>query len=285
MVDTATARLMHQRLEPLHGFIYFSPEAAEEYATIGLTGQDGYFASRAAAMGAVGAEVVIATFFNFQPHLVRNALPAAWDITTPAEVLAARLRGADATLRRILGEAVGVSIEDDALAEAAALARTAAEACRPEGRPLYAAHAGLPWPDEPHLVLFHAITLLREHRGDAHVAALTLENLDNGDVLVTHAASDAFGLPEWILQRTRGFTDEAWADAKARVRERGLIDEDDHLTAEGKELRQRIEDRTDEAALPPWQALGDEGCARLLDLARPYGRAVLKSGIFGGPPG
>lgn len=285
MVDAATARHLHQRLEPLHGFIYFSPEAAEEYATLGLTGQDGYFASRAAAMGAVGAEVVIATFFNFQPHLVRNALPAAWDVTTPAEVLAARLRGADATLRRILDDAVGIGVDDPELAEAAALARTAAEACRPEGRPLYAAHAGLPWPEEPHLQLFHAVTLLREHRGDGHVAALTLENLDNGDVLVTHAASDEFGLPEWILQRTRGFSDEEWAAAKDRVRDRGLIDADDHLTAEGKELRQRIEDRTDDAALPPWEALGKQGCARLLDRARPYGRAVLKSGIFGGPPG
>jgi hypothetical protein len=280
MVDAPTARHLYQRLEPLHGFIYFSPEAAEEYATLGLTGQDGYFASRAAAMGAVGPDVVIATFFNFQPELVHNALPSAWDVTTPTEVLAARLRGADATLRRILGAAV----EDPELAEAAALARTAAEACRPEGRPLYAAHAGLPWPEEPHLQLFHAITLLREHRGDGHVAALTLENLDNGDVLVTHAASDEFALPEWILQRTRGFSDEAWAAAKDRVRARGLIDDDDHLTAEGKELRQRIEDRTDAAALPPWQALGDEGCARLLETARPYGRAVLKSGIFGGPP-
>lgn len=281
MVDPATARQLHQRLEPLHGFIYFSPEAAEEYATLGLTGQDGYFASRAAAMGAVGPDVVIATFFNFQPHLVRSALPSAWHVTTPAEVLAARLRGADATLRRILGDAV----DDEDLAEAAALARRAAEACRPEGRPLFAAHAGLPWPDEPHLELFHAITLLREHRGDGHVAALTLENLDNGDVLVTHAASEEFGLPEWILQRTRGFSDEDWADAKARVRQRELIDDDDHLTEEGKHLRQRIEDRTDEAALPPWQILGDEGCERLLELARPYSRTVLKSGIFGGPPG
>lgn len=283
MVDAPTARHLYQRLEPLHGFIYFSPEAAEEYATLGLTGQDGYFASRAAAMGAVGSEVVLATFFNFQPRLVRRALPSAWDVTTPAEVLAARLRGADATLRRIFDEAEDVAVDDAELAEAAALARRAAEACRPEGRPLFAAHAGLPWPEEPHLQLFHAITLLREHRGDGHVAALTLENLDNGDVLVTHAASDEFGLPEWILQQTRGFSDEQWADAKARVRERGLIDDDDHLTAEGKELRQRIEDRTDAAALPPWEALGDEACARLLELARPYGRAVLKSGIFAGP--
>ena len=285
MVDAATARRMHRRLEPLHGFIYFSPEAAEAYAALGLTGQDGYFASRAAAMGAVGPEVVIATFFNFQPRLVHSALPSAWDVTTPAEVLAARTQAADATLRRVLGDAAGVSVDDPALAEAAALARTAAEACRPEGRALYAAHAGLPWPEAPHMVLFHAATLLREHRGDGHVAALTLENLDNGDVLVTHAASEEFGLPEWILQRTRGFSDDEWADAKARLLERGLIDDDDHLTDEGKRLRQRIEDRTDDAALPPWQALGAEGCARLDELARPYSRALLKSGIFGGPPG
>lgn len=280
MVDTATARQLHRRLEPLHGFVYFSPEAAEEYAALGLTGQDGYFASRAAAMGAVGAEVVIATFFNFQPRLVRVALPAAWETTTPADVLAARLRGADRTLRRILG----ATVADPEMAEAAALARTAAEACRPEGRPLYAAHAGLPWPEQPHLELFHAATLLREHRGDGHIAALVLEDLDNGEALVTHAASADFGLPETILQRTRGFTDPEWAAAKERLQARGLLDADGTLTAEGRDLRQRVEDRTDAAALPPWQALGHEGCERLQELVRPYGRAVLKSGIFGGPP-
>ncbi|WCO65691.1 hypothetical protein PO878_14395 [Iamia majanohamensis] len=278
MVDASTARHLYERLEPLHAFIYFSPEANLSYAALGIEGHAGYFASRAAAMGAVGSEVVLATFFNFQPALVRSALPAAWEAASPAQVLEARLDGADKGLRRMLGDLV----DDPRLPEAADLARQAAEQCRPEGRPLFAAHAGLPWPEEPHLVLFHAITLLREHRGDGHVAALTLENLDNGEVLVTHAASESMGLPESILQLTRGFSDDEWAAVKDRLRTRGILDADGALTAEGKELRQRIEDRTDAAALPPWACLGDERCTRLLEVAAPFSRAVVKSGVFGG---
>ncbi len=278
MVDASTARHLYERLEPLHAFIYFSPEANLNYAALGIEGHAGYFASRSAAMGAVGSEVVLATFFNFQPSLVRSALPAAWEIASPQQLLDARADGADKNLRRMFGEL----IDDPTLPEAAALAREAAEQCRPEGRPLYAAHAALPWPDEPHMVLFHAITLLREHRGDGHIAALTLENLDNGEVLVTHAASESMGLPENILQMTRGFSDEEWAEVKDRLRTRGILDTEGHLTAEGKELRQRIEDRTDAAALPPWACVGDEKCARLLEVAAPFSRAVVKSGVFGG---
>jgi len=278
MVDASTARHLFERLEPLHAFIYFSPEANLNYAALGVEGHAGYFASRSAAMGAVGSEVVVATFFNFQPELVRSALPAAWDIATPQQMLNARMDGADKTLRKMLGDLV----DDPTLPEAAALARTAALGCTPEGRPLYAAHAALPWPDEPHLQLFHAVTLLREHRGDGHVAALTLEGLDNGEVLVTHAASGSLGLPESILQLTRGFSDDQWAEVKDRLRSKGILDADGAMTAEGKELRQRIEDRTDEAALGPWRTLGDDGCARLLELAAPFSRAVVKSGVFGG---
>jgi hypothetical protein len=231
-------------------------------------------------MGPVGPEVVIATFFNFQPRLVHHALPAAWEVTSPKAVLDARRSAADAALRRVLGDLV----DDPRLPEAAALARTAAEACRPEGRPLHAAHAALPWPDEPHLQLFHAVTVLREHRGDGHVAALTLEGFDNGDALVTHAASEPL-LPEVVLQRTRGFSDEAWAAAKERTIAKGWLAPDGTLTEEGAAVRGRVEDATDAAARPPWQVLGDEGCARLLEAAAPFGRAVVKSGILGGTPG
>jgi hypothetical protein len=231
-------------------------------------------------MGPVGPEVVIATFFNFQPRLVHHALPAAWEVASPEAVLDGRRAAADAALRRMLGDLV----DDPRLPEAAALARTAAEACRPEGRPLHAAHAALPWPDEPHLQLFHAITVLREHRGDGHVAALTLEGFDNGDALVTHAASEPM-LPEVVLQRTRGFSDEEWAAAKERAVAKGWLAPDGSLTEEGATVRGRVEDATDAAALPPWEALGDDGCARLLEAAAPFGRAVVKSGILGAPPG
>jgi hypothetical protein len=278
MVDISTVKALHRRLEPLHAFVYFSPEASLRYAALGLDGQAGYFASRSAAMGRVGSEVVIATFFNFKPDLVRDVLPATWDVVSPEQLLEARMLGADETLRRVLGDL----IEDPTLMEVAELTRTAALACAPAGRPLFAAHAALPWPDEPHMIAFHAVTLLREHRGDGHVAALTLENLTNVEVLVTHAASEEFSLPEEILQLTRGFSDEEWEAAKGALRGRGLLDDDGNLTVEGIEMRQRVEDRTDVAALQPWEALGQESCDQLLELARPFTRAVMKSGIFSG---
>src|SRR5438105_8040354 len=118
-VDPVVARKTWRTLEPFHGLIYFAPEATERYAALGIEGRAGYFASRAAAMGPVPAEVVIATFFNFNPDLVRAAIPAAWPTTATDKVLGARLDAADAALRRALGEAVGAP----EMARAAALAR------------------------------------------------------------------------------------------------------------------------------------------------------------------
>jgi hypothetical protein len=122
--EAITARKMHRTLEPYHGVVYFSREAFAADAELGITDrQMGYFASRAAAMGAVPAEVVIATFFNFSPDLVRRSIPAAWSLASPSELLAARLQGIDGTLRRILG----AEIDAPDMVEAAALATTAAE--------------------------------------------------------------------------------------------------------------------------------------------------------------
>jgi len=95
------------------------------------------------------AKSVIATFFNFAPAEVLRCIPAAWDLAAPEAVLEARLAGIDETLRRILGD----QLDGADVAEAADLARTATEALTPEGRPLYAGHASLPWPEPPHLVL------------------------------------------------------------------------------------------------------------------------------------
>ena len=180
----------------------------------------GYFASRSAPMGAVPGEVVIATFFNFAPEEVLRCIPAAWSIASPADLLAARLAGIDATLRRILGD----EVDSAAVAEAADLARIAAGACTPEGRPLYAGHASLPWPDEPHLVLWHALSLLREHRGDGHIAAMVVEGVDGCEALVIHGATGE--VPAEILKSSRVRSDEDWSAAEARLRDRGWLDDD-----------------------------------------------------------
>ncbi|MGZ6792749.1 MAG: SCO6745 family protein, partial [Mycobacteriales bacterium] len=146
------ARQSWRTLEPVHAMVYFAPEPQEEYAALGLDVAGnravGYFPPRAAAMGAVTWQTVQATFFNFSPLAVQFGMAGAWDVATPEQVGAARLRGADRALRRLCGELL------DDLDEAVGLARTAAEACTPYGRPLYAAHAGLAWPDEPHLQLW-----------------------------------------------------------------------------------------------------------------------------------
>lgn len=275
MVDTTTARTLWQRLEPSHAFIYFAPEAALNYAALGLDGQDGYFASRSAAMGAVGPEVVIATFFNFKPELVHHALPHAWDVTTPAAVLEARFAAADTALRRMLGDDVG----HPDLAEAASITRKAAEAGDPSGRPIFAAHAALPWPDAPHLQLFHAVTLLREHRGDAHVAALTLEGYDAVEALVSHLAMGEIALPASLLQATRGWTDDEWEAGQERLRLKGHLDEAGglSLTTLGKETRDRIEALTDQASLSTWDALTDDEAERLRSISAPFTKTIAKA--------
>jgi len=275
MVDTATIRTLHRRLEPCHAFIYFAPEASHGYAALGLSGQDGYFASRSAAMGPVGAEVVIATFFNFKPQLVHDALPAAWETTTPDAVLAARMDGADQALRRMLGD----DVDHPDLAEAAALARRAAEAGDPSGRPIFAAHAGLAWPEEPHLEFFHAVTLLREHRGDAHVAALTLEGYDAVEALVAHLASGGSALPPALMQATRGWSDDEWEAGQERLRQKGHLDPDGALTLTemGTQSRDRVEDQTDAASMAPLSALSDDEIARLGEISAPFSKVIAKA--------
>lgn len=274
-MEPVLARKMWRTLEPYHGLIYFTPEADAAYAALGVEGQAGYFASRAAVMGAVPAEVVVATFFNFEPQLVRMAIPSAWDKATPAQWIEARLGAADRALRGVLGEAIASTD----LIEAAELAKMAAEGCTSPGRPLYAAHAEQPWPEDPHLVLWHAVTLLREFRGDGHVACLVAEGFDGCEALVMHAASGDVGAA--ALARTRGWSESAWGDAVVALVERGLVNPDGSLTDAGRASRQALEDRTDELALAPWRYLGEARCDQLRAAVRPYSKAIVSSGTFG----
>lgn len=271
------ARKAHGTLEPLHIVAYFAPEPGEQYAELGIKGgMRAYFASRSAALGQVPVEVVVSTFYNFSPALVAQAIPSVWEVTTPEAVLAARYRGIDIAYRRMLGDDVVASEE---MTEAAALAREATSVLRVEGRPLYAAHASLPWPDEPHLQLFHAQTLLREHRGDGHIAALVLADLDPLDALLTYLAHGQ-GMNEAMTRATRGWSDAEWNAAVIRAQDRGLINSDGGFTPAGEAQREAIELQTDAAAASPYRHLGAERTERLRELVRPWARTV-SSEMFG----
>jgi hypothetical protein len=276
-VDPVVSRKTWRALEPVHAMIYFVPEAQEEYAALGLDVANnraaGYFPGRAAAMGAVSPSVVQAAFFNFSPLAVQFGMAGAWETTTPAELVAARYRAADRALRRLGGDL----LDRPDIVEALELARTACEACTPEGRPLYAGNADLPWPTAPHLQLFHAVTLLREYRGDGHIAALVVAGVTGLEAAVMHVAQGD-GWTREPLRKTRGYSTQEWDTALAGLRERGWIDDGEGFTEAGRAVRQEIEDRTDVLALRPWQHLGEDGCARLRELVRPLSRAVVDNG-------
>lgn len=267
------ARKAHRTLEPMHVVAYFSPEAAENYKAAGSRGGlRAYFGVRSAPMGAVSPEVVVATFYNFAPYLVAKAIPSVWETTTPEQLYAARYAGVQATYRRILGDDV---VDSEEMAQAAALAREATTALQIEGRPLFAGHAALPWPGPPHSQLFHAQTLLREHRGDGHVAALVLAGLDPIEALITHLGDgDDAQMPLSAVRATRGWTDEDWDAGLDRCRSRGLIDADGACTELGLAVREQVEAMTDAAAVAPYQHLGVEKTERLRALVKPWARAV-----------
>jgi hypothetical protein len=268
------ARRTWRFLEPYHGMIYFAPEATAAYEELGLTGRAGYFASRSAALGAVPAPVVVATFYNFNPALVEASITTAWSTTDPAAVLAARYAAADRALRGILGDA----ITSPEMRRAATLLREAAETITGDvtGRPLFAAHAALPWPAEPHLVLWHAQTLLREYRGDAHIAALLTAGLRGIEALVTHAASGA--VPAETLRTSRAWSEDDWNRAVTDLRERDWLTGDTAptFTPAGAARRAEIEKVTDENSVTPYAHLGESACAELQALVRPFSRALVE---------
>jgi len=274
--DLPLARQAHRALEPIHTLVYFVAEAGERYTALGVKGgMRGYFASRSAPLGAVPAEVVVATFYNFSPTHIAKAIPSVWDVTTPAQVLAARFDVADAAMRRLLGD----DVNSEQMAEAATLAREAAESGDVVGRPLFAAHAALAWPEPAHLQLWHAATLLREHRGDGHIAALLLAGLSGPEAAITYSATGK-SMNEELLRSTRGYSEEQWEGVKNALRARGLLDAQGVLTDAGQKLRAGIESQTDAAAAAPYEHLGADKTERLIQLAQPLATSITKQ-IFG----
>ncbi|WP_345592528.1 SCO6745 family protein [Streptomyces marokkonensis] len=276
-LDARAGRRCHNALNSLHSTHYFSPDLGRELGALGVTDPRAVnFAVRAAALGPVGAGTVTATFYNYKHDLVARHVPAVWETVPPGQVLAARARAVDATLRRLLGEEALASAE---MSEAAGLALRAADGCSRGARPLYSAHADLPVPDAPHLALWHAATLLREHRGDGHLAALTAAGLDGLEALVTHTATGKGMAPRWVFT-TRGWSQSEWDAATDRLRERELVDDTGELTERGAALREEIERETDRLDAAPYAHLGAEAVARLTELATAFARTALDAGAF-----
>ncbi|MEV7525564.1 hypothetical protein [Streptomyces sp. NPDC091371] len=270
-------RRCQEALNSLHSTVYFSPDLPDHLAGHGIDDpMAAYLAGRSAALGPAGPGVVTAAFYGFRHELVARHIPWVWTRVSHTTVVELRLRSADATLRRHLGEA---ALSAPETAEAAELALRAARAGDRAGRPLYSAHADQPVPEEPHLALWYAATLLREHRGDSHIAALQNAELTGLDALVSHSASRD-GMPKEIVMAKRGWTEEDWAGAEDRLRARGLMDGHGRLTSSGVQLREDLEAETDRLDRAPYEALGAEGAARLTGIVGRLAGLAAANGAF-----
>jgi hypothetical protein len=225
-------------------------------------------------MGPVGANLVIATFYNFHPALVRRAVPDCWRIVTPPAVLKARLDGMVDAL------AAADAIDLEPMRTLAPLAKTMAEAACADlaGRPLFAAHAQQEWPEGgAALQTWWAATLIREHRGDGHIAALVDAGVAPCEALVLQATYTA--IPRQTLQLTRNWPDEEWDAAVESLASRGWVAADGSPTEAGRDALAAIERRTDELASLPIRLIGIDAAAALAEAALPVAQSVMKSGI------
>uniref|UniRef100_UPI0031E228AD SCO6745 family protein n=1 Tax=Streptomyces hawaiiensis TaxID=67305 RepID=UPI0031E228AD len=278
-MSESVARAMWERFEPVHQLVYFTPEVREAVEGLGLRGYwMGYFALRAAPLGPVPPSVVTSCFYVFHPGRAASALPDAWALASPQQVIEARERAVGAAMTSLYGPDVVASAE---LAEAADLAWEAARAADTAGRVLGVANQALPRPAEPHVRLWQAVTTLREHRGDGHVAVLVGRRLGPVEALVLKSATGETDAE--FQRRIRQWSVEEWRSAQAKLRERGWIDGDGLLTTAGAAAHEQIEADTDAAAVTPWQTLGADRTTRLAHLLEPLARRVLNSGIV--PPG
>ena len=269
MTNIPIARRFLATLEPITSMIFFSPEAFANYEALGLDGWSGYFCSRAAPMGPVSPDVIVATFYNFSPDIVRPNV--RWDLASPEQVLAARHDGARATLSRVLDDGERPPKLDRAIE----LLRAAVEACPPHGRPLAAAHARLPWPEDDLLSLWHGSTVLREFRGGGHVSVLVAHGVGPVEAILLHSAYIGGRLD--FLRITRQWSDDAIEAGIAGLVDRGFLTGDVKLTEGGQKYRLMLEHETDKLALAPFAALGGDRSEELLDILQPVAMRLLEA--------
>ena len=272
-MELATVHDVHMAINLAHRFIYFVPEAAEEYAALGITGRGGYLGSRSAPMGPVTEPVVLATFYNFSPAAVASGdIASVWRTASPEALQAARFRAAARAFDR-----VGYHPSTDQLAAARAIVDRICAAADYAGRPLAAANAAVALPDDPRVALWQQLTVIREWRGDAHIAVLVAAAVGPCECNVLQVGS---GRMAKRFAGTRQWSDEDWTRAVARLHARGWVNDDESLTADGTAGREQIEEDTDRLCTQLWDGVPDEAGAQLIELIAPINDLMTAAGTY-----
>jgi hypothetical protein len=264
-------RRLRDAIEPIATICYWSEPAYDAYAALGLDFLQGYVWSRGCVLGEPDGSVVAAVFGVFEPGLIGQLYDAARATARLADIRAARETGAVTALRTVLGA-------PEQVAEVTGALRRAAEAADTAGRPLFAGLAGLPWPADELGQLWHVCAMLRELRGDSHLAACVAAGLTGLEANILTELQ--VGWPLHSYTATRGWPPEAMNLATLSLRERGLIG-DDALTGAGTSLRADIEEATDRQLAPARDAIGP-ALPGLLPPLQEWSRQIVEHGWF--PP-
>ena len=271
MNATATVESPERHLwtlvEPIHAITYFAPQCRQAFEDADLRGfWRGYFGGRAAPLGAVEAGAVTALFFGFHPSFVERAVPDVWTRCSPADAIAARHDGIDRAWA-----AHDLPNDRSQMKRAAFILQRATEAVAEDRRTMFAANLALDTPRSPHLALWHGATLLREHRGDGHLVALTAHGIGPCDAHVLRLAHTGTAVD--TVKPFRGWSDDDWIAAIGRLHERGVLDDTGQITEAGIALHVAVEHLTDELATTPLRAIQSE-LAELAHILTPVVRAL-----------
>jgi len=267
------ARRLRDAIEPIAMLYCWSEPARSAYAALGLDFSTGYVWSRASALGEPDGSVVAAAFAVFEPERIARRYNAARAACTLADIRAASETGSAAALRAVLGAPGRAAEVTAALRRGLAQAHTA-------GRPLFAGLAARPWPSDELGQLWHACAMLRELRGDSHVAAFAAAGLTGLEAnLLTELQ---VGWPPLAYTATRGWSPAAMAAATKDLGRRGLIAAG-ALTSAGTRLRTDIEDVTDRQLDPVLSAIGPD-LAEILPLLQGWSEQVIEHGWFPADP-
>ncbi len=269
------ARRAQAAFEPYVVMMFLSPEIHARYKALGLRGRQGYFLQRAAPMGQVPAEVVTATFYNFNPTLVASGINTGWQLITPEAIWRECLEACTEALSRLLPPAEGEDEVMGNIEKALPLVKQASEGLSPAGRALFGGCQSIPWPDAPMQALWHGLNLLREYRGDGHIIALMSESIAPLECLLLQAAYST-RLPLQFLLTSRAWSEEVKA-AQENLAKRDLL-VDGALTDKGREQRERVEQLTDRLDTAPFEKLGEAASEELISLVGALSRRIVKHG-------
>ena len=142
---------------------------------------------------------------------------------------------------------------------------------------MYAGFRALPTPEEPVARLWHAANMLREHRGDSHIAALVCERIGGTEAHVLSAL--AMGIyPAESFGRIHHLPKARLAEVMDGLRDRGLLDASGRFTDAGRVTKARIESLTDALAEAPYDALQPLELQQLIALLEPISRRLEATG-------